>query len=312
MSLETQITALVNAANKLTSEVANKMKGIDSTLTAAQKKFDEFTGKDFPERVSEARQITLYVDPQNGNDGNTGLSALRAVQTWSKARDITGGSDSVYDRVVIYVRAGTVLPLTTAVHALEELTLRPYGDAASPGAATKLVQESYGSGTAKGRPIQPFRAPFVYINQMGDADFELHTAEFKDGHEWPEVVEGNRDADWMCYAGSMLSNISRFKLRNVKVKLHDMPLSTVYMSGSLGNFASYEIVLGARCEISGEAPGAASGTFTHKPKLLHVYANSRVPLDIVADRLELAGSLKTAADLFDNLSLENVRSSFPI
>lgn len=39
MSLESQITALVSAANKLTTEVANKMKGIDQKVDKAESKF---------------------------------------------------------------------------------------------------------------------------------------------------------------------------------------------------------------------------------------------------------------------------------
>ena len=309
MSLETQITALVSAANKLTSEVANKMKGIDSSLTAAQKKFEEFTGKDFPERVSGARQLNIYIDPLEGSDSNSGVASSAPIQTWARAREITGGTLTIYDRVVVLVRSGTTLVMDTVLNAREMLRITQYGAITAPGEPTKIYQGS----RSHGRPVQPCNAPYVMFDQSGgDSDLEVHTAEFPSGHDWPEIAANNRDADWICYAGSLLSNASRFKLRNVKLKLHDLPFSTIYMSGSLGDFASYEVVLGASCEVTGEVPGAGSGQYVHNPRLLHVYFNPYVPVDIVANQLVVGGSLTSTADLFDNLDLKNVRSSFTI
>ena len=46
---------------------------------------------------------------------------------------------------------------------------------------TKLIQGFYG-GSAAGRPMQPFRAPYVEIDDKTNGNVELHTAEFKDGH----------------------------------------------------------------------------------------------------------------------------------
>lgn len=312
MSLENQIANLVGAANKLTGEVANKMKGIDSALTAAQKKFDEFTGKDFPARVSKARTITVYIDPENGDDDNSGIVSGAPFKSWGSVSGITGGTAPIYDRVVVRVRAGTTLLLDHAVYSKDSIEIIPYGDVPPTSPATRLVQGFYSGGAIEGGPVVPFRCNYVFINQAGDADLEVHTAEFKEGHRWDQVDEENKDAAWMCYAGGMIKNVPRVKLRKVRLCLHDMPLTTIYMGGSLGDYAQYQLVLGAECEIIGEQPGAGSSRYTHRPKLVHVYSNSRVPLDLIASALTLGGSISSVSDLFENLSLENVRSSFTI
>jgi hypothetical protein len=77
MSLESQITALVSAANKLTSEVANKMKGIDQ-------KVDKATAA-VPEAIKSASYTRLFVNSVTGNDSNDGLSASRPKKTIAHA-----------------------------------------------------------------------------------------------------------------------------------------------------------------------------------------------------------------------------------
>ncbi|MBT2784807.1 MULTISPECIES: hypothetical protein [unclassified Halomonas] len=83
MSLESQITALVNAANNLTSEVANKVKGIDAAVLAAVKAIPNLS-KDF------------YVSP-DGSDGNAGTfeSPLLTVGE-AVARTPESGSCSIH------------------------------------------------------------------------------------------------------------------------------------------------------------------------------------------------------------------------
>ena len=73
MSLESQITALVSAANKLTSEVANKMKGID-------RKVDQATAS-VPRAIRAAADQVYYIDAANGDDSNSGLSGANALKT---------------------------------------------------------------------------------------------------------------------------------------------------------------------------------------------------------------------------------------
>ena len=123
MSLESQVSSLVSAASKLTSEIAGKMKGIDNTLSAAQRKFDEFTGKDFPKRVSEARSIKVFLDTAKGNDENTGLSASNPVKTYRQVSRVIGGGDTIYDIVELTVAGGSAVILDGALYAKSEIRI---------------------------------------------------------------------------------------------------------------------------------------------------------------------------------------------
>lgn len=305
MSVE-QIGNLVDAANRLTSEISGKMQGIDSRMQEAETQFDKFTGLEFPKRVSDARAIKIYLDTINGDDANTGLYPGQAVATWGAVRNISGGGATIYDVVDVRVAAGSVVTLDTAVHAKSELWVSVANGEA--GQVTSLVQGFYG-GSVTGRPMQPFRAPFVYINGNSETT-ELHTAEFKEGHSWDEAA--GRSAAWMNYVGGMIHNTSRIKLRAIDVKLHDMPLSMVYMGGSMGDYANYQIVLGASCDLSVEAAGAGSVDYTNSPLLLYCYENPKIPLDIIADNMSISGNITSVSELFGNLDTLNVRSSFVI
>lgn len=307
MSLESQIAALVSAANSLTSQVAGKMSGIDQRMNDAERQFDEFTGQDFPQRVSDARAIRVFLDTVNGNDQNTGLSSSSPVKTYRAVGDVTGGGDTIYDIIEVTVMGNSTVILDGAIYAKSEIRIIAQGGTA--GGVTKLIQGFY-SGGAAGRPMQPFRAPYVEIDDKTNGSLELHTAEFKEGHVWEEAA--GKSTAWMCYTGSMLANTPRFKLRDVDVKLHDIPLSMVYMGGSMGTFATYQIIIGATCDFSAEPAGAGSANLTNSPLLLYCYDNPKIPLDIIASNLTISGNIASVSELFGNLSTQNVRSSFTI
>lgn len=307
MSLEQTIADLVAASNNLTGAVNSKMGDIDTRMSQAEQEFEQFTGQDFPQRVSEARSIKIYVDTTSGDDNNTGLSISSPVKTFGKVREVSGGNNTIYDIVEVRIEGGSSLFLDTAISAKSEI--RIVGKGGSVGSVTTLSQGFYG-GSAAGRPMQPFRAPYVEIDDSTNGSMELHTAEFKDGHSWEESA--GKSSEWMNYVGSMMTNTSRIKLRDVKVKLHDMPLSMVYMGGSMGQYATYQIVLGASCDFAVEAAGAASVNFTNSPLMLYCYENPKIPLDIIANNLTISGNIATVSELFGNLDTLNVRSSFTI
>lgn len=73
MSLESQIAALVSAANSLTSQVAGKMSQIDQKV--------ESTATEISKVITSNRVVTYYVDEASGNDANTGSqsSPLKSV-----------------------------------------------------------------------------------------------------------------------------------------------------------------------------------------------------------------------------------------
>ncbi|MDQ7735519.1 hypothetical protein QT231_22700 [Halomonas sp. SpR1] len=89
MSLESQITALVSAANKLTSEVANKMKGID-------RKVDEAVAS-VPKAIRDNATAHIFVDTETGSDTNNGTSGspLKTIAAVNKLI-VPGTSVNIY------------------------------------------------------------------------------------------------------------------------------------------------------------------------------------------------------------------------
>ena len=73
MSLESQIAALVSAANSLTSQVAGKMSQIDQ-------KVDEAT-KSVPSIIRDLSEQFFYIDALNGDDTNVGTSTNAPLKT---------------------------------------------------------------------------------------------------------------------------------------------------------------------------------------------------------------------------------------
>ena len=78
MSLESQVASLVSAANKLTSEIAGKMKGIDQKVDAAT--------ASVPNSIKQESYKDFYIDAVNGNDSNSG-SISSPLKTIREASD---------------------------------------------------------------------------------------------------------------------------------------------------------------------------------------------------------------------------------
>lgn len=77
MSLETQIAALVEAANNLTSEVAGKVNEIDSAVKSAV--------EGVPQAVLDNMGRTFWLHATNGDDTNDGAHSTRPLATIGEA-----------------------------------------------------------------------------------------------------------------------------------------------------------------------------------------------------------------------------------
>ncbi|WP_447042537.1 hypothetical protein [Vreelandella sp. H-I2] len=84
MSLESQIAALVSAANSLTSQVAGKMSGIDSAVQAAV--------QGIPQAIEDKMNRIVHVDQLNGNDNNSGTSTNPIKTIRKAAQDTPSGA----------------------------------------------------------------------------------------------------------------------------------------------------------------------------------------------------------------------------
>ncbi|WP_447529816.1 hypothetical protein [Vreelandella sp. TE19] len=91
MSLESQVAALVSAANKLTSEIAGKMKGIDQKVDQAVQVV--------PETVRSTMDMETYVHPTRGDDANDG-SRSNPLKTVMAA--LKKGFNGVSHRIYLY------------------------------------------------------------------------------------------------------------------------------------------------------------------------------------------------------------------
>lgn len=125
MSLESQITALVSAANKLTSEVANKMKGIDQ-------KVDQAVGS-VPNTIRDLSGKRYHIDAINGDDNASG-SPAEPIQTAAEAanRAIPGAYVELYfkggqDHVVRFQQRCAVLANAWDLETFGRPRLHPAG-----------------------------------------------------------------------------------------------------------------------------------------------------------------------------------------
>lgn len=89
MSLETQIAALVTAANNLTGAVSNKIASIDQKVAAATEQV--------PATVRAEVSKILYVDSAAGLDTNTGLTTDKPLKTIGAAinKVMSGGTAEI-------------------------------------------------------------------------------------------------------------------------------------------------------------------------------------------------------------------------
>ncbi|MGP9466738.1 hypothetical protein ACT3RU_06935 [Halomonas sp. TP35] len=80
MSLESQIAALVSAANSLTSQVAGKLDEIDQKTNAV--------ASSITDAIKDSNSVEIFIDQQNGSDENDGVSVASALKTISSARNL--------------------------------------------------------------------------------------------------------------------------------------------------------------------------------------------------------------------------------
>ncbi|HDQ4100721.1 TPA: hypothetical protein P8P07_005849 [Pseudomonas aeruginosa] len=114
MSLETQIAALVTAANNLTGAVNGKMNEIDQKVAAA-------TGA-VPAQINARLRMLLYVDPVSGSNANTGASFALAKKTIAGAiSEVPSGGFAT-----IYLKEGVAHELTADI-SVENKTIHIYG-----------------------------------------------------------------------------------------------------------------------------------------------------------------------------------------
>jgi len=312
VSLETQIAALVSAANSLTSAVGSKISDINKAVSDAQKAFDEFTTTKFPSRVQAAQNVSFYIDPENGSDTNSGTTAAAALKTMAPLSSLTRGVDGValFRNVDLYLRAGFEHVVTGACRASSRIRILGYD---SPDSAPKTLTITQGFGS-DGRPVSAFSAPFVQISEVNSyqRNTVIKTAKYPTGHSWPAASA--QSADWIALSSAFVqysNQLEKLKLIGVRVELCDAPLISQYMAGSMPDSAALQVILSRNVEFIKGAAGGGSGSIASLPYFISIYGNSLFPLDMISSGHVLTG-FASFSEVFMNLSTQNVRSSHAI
>lgn len=295
---------LIAAVNRLTSTVSNKMKDIDLSLAQAERDFQRFTTVDFPIKVQKAREINIYIDPENGDDNNIGTSSSAAFKSIKPIRVKTG--DARYERINLYFRCGFEYLLDTGIaRAKDKISITGWDD--RNGALT-LKQGFDGNG----RPVSPFIAEYLYFNETGNfnQNMIIKTAEFPVGHVWSD--KGVSGADEQGLWGAFIRNPSKTKLDGCHLELYDSPFCSYYLSGSAGDYASLSFILSGGTRIYKKPASQGSVKYSHMPYFLHVFGNSNLPVDFSSSGFVIAEGANSLGELFNNLSHTNVRSTHPL
>ena len=272
-------------------------------MAQAEQEFDTFTTVDFPARVQSAQSINIYIDPENGDDTNTGSNTSNAIKTPAAAYTKLGGGSPIYERVNFYFRCGFEYLLDSTVgKAKKTLYVSGWDDENG----TLTLKQGFES---TGQPAAPFEAEYLYFNEAGNGKLNLiiKTAEYPVGHVWGAGSVQN--ASWQALVGAFCRSTSKIKFDGCHVELYDLPFNSQYLAGSMSNVASTGIIIAGSTRFYKKASSSGSAAFSHEPYLLHVYGNGKLPLDISSGGFVLAENLTAFGELFSNVSPDNVRST---
>lgn len=280
MSLESQISALVSAANKLTSEVAAKMQGIDQKVDKATQAV--------PEAIQTAAYTRFYVDSVNGNDGDDGstlarakktiASAVRAVPDGFIARiDLSPGEYLLDQNVNV---AGKVISINGRSQSKEDFVIRgmPYFDENTSG-----VTYTYSTGFNMG-----LRGVLVAVGVT------LKTA----------YVQNASSPQMRAYTGSLISTASSqgiVLLQHTNIEVNHGPFMHQHASGSFGT-------CDLRMREVSVAKGNVSGSlYEGRRYLMDQIGEDSVPYELYGTSVSISGFSSWAEAV--RLKHENITSN---
>ncbi|QKS26575.1 hypothetical protein [Vreelandella titanicae] len=274
MSLESQITALVSAASKLTSEVANKMSGIDQ-------KVDQAT-EAVPEAVAKLSDRIICVDAVNGSDANSGDDFNSAKRT------IPGALNDLPAKINIELRlAASQTHVLDAVAQMKgsSILARSYYTTSSMGIALRsgddadratIVQSGISISDGATRAAN-FRPGFGGVFWCVQLNFETATL--------TSDSDGTRVEPWQCGLFPSISSTFVFLSQNIGIKINSTPFSHVHASGSIGKGDYY--ITNSDVVISDLATLPSSAA---DQKLISNNGSDSIPFDLFVVNSTLAGA----------------------
>jgi len=230
VSLETQIAALVEAANNLTGAVNGKMSEIDQ-------KNDDFVNS-FQSNLIGALSKTLYVNSATGNDANPGTSGSFPKKTIESAIAVVPSGANL----TIYI-AGDQTHKVSAIYVYgKNITFIKWGGTANPiitsEPAAYEATQTYGVG---------FR---VYNSRFTFRECTIDTGEFLPG--------ATTASSWAGFFGRSDNANAYVFLFSCKVILRIAPLLTIPSGGSLFDLSFYNTTIE-------RAVSAVTGSLTRPP-----------------------------------------------
>lgn len=195
----------------LAQEVAGKMGGLDAKSVEAQQKIDSFIGGGFALRVSGVRDITVYVDPVNGDDSLDGSTSALAIKTSEKLNGLVG--QSRYDTVTIFLRRGKQFDLKHLISALVRVSIQPWAGIEVAEAKPILRQA-----LAK---LCGFSTPELYLY-----DVECFTYAASENEELPPIYDSR----------AFLYGCRQLTLLSSDVSVFDNQIFHIHASGSGDHF----------------------------------------------------------------------------
>ncbi|GGW45071.1 hypothetical protein [Vreelandella hamiltonii] len=203
MSLESQVAALVSAANSLTSQVAGKMNQIDQKVNAATQAI--------PEAIRSLAAQSFYVDAVSGDDNRTGTSISNSVRT-------------------IAALNGKIVPGTSVSIFLRENQIHEvHGDAIS--SVNSLIRFSRLGASTSNRPILKWRPVYDPANDFNTGSLvNLSQGNITVVRVDLDIANADNGKPLRSSAGMFQSSLGKMDifLRECNVTLNSAPLVTGY------------------------------------------------------------------------------------
>ncbi|WP_213159201.1 hypothetical protein [Pseudomonas aeruginosa] len=287
MSLETQIAALVTAANNLTGAVNGKMAQIDQEVAAA-------VGA-VPAEINKRMAMAFYVDAINGSDGNSG-------ETWALAKKTVAAAVSSAPRgslVSVWLKSGQVHSMAADVDTAQK-TVLVYGDGYvynNRATYVELRSEPWvmGDGTMAAAGFRVGVRGFVAL-----AGIKMTTAQFTAEHA------GKANPIWQTSYFRTGGAQGTVKLEHCQVDLYNGAMAYQHSGGSIG-----VIDLLMRNVLINKVDLAGLPVTTGNQQMMGTYANHPVPFSMFGIELVRQGAVANWGELITQ-DLTNARTNISL
>lgn len=215
MSLESQIAALVSAANSLTSQVAGKITQIDRKVDTATQAVAQ--------KIRSDMDTVIYVDAVNGSDANNGLTEATAKRTVASAILSTPPNSSVEVRLI---RGGDHIVNSAIYLKGRKVVVRSFDASYSdPSSFATLRQDLLDGSSLAGGQVMPGYNGFIRFDSVKLETALVPSSQYESG----KSVHN--------YRSSFVSSIDGFGnviIKDSILNINNLPFMHQHESGAIG------------------------------------------------------------------------------